>query len=123
MRSDEIGWRWLAAQSSLAAEVRPTLTCVKASFQATGYRSVITARPVVSIGDENAICAFRPTQTGKTAVCDRCKAIDIEVNTFRHLRADEALAQVLIAEVISDLESEKASLIVGHGPLIKQHNR
>jgi hypothetical protein len=45
-------------------------------------------------------------------MCDRCKAIDIEVHAFRrlHSRVDDRLALVLIAEAISDLEAEKAFL-------------
>jgi hypothetical protein len=48
-------------------------------------------------------------------MCDRCKAIDIEVQSFRrlHAHADDPLALVLIAEAIADLEAEKASLHPG----------
>jgi hypothetical protein len=45
-------------------------------------------------------------------MCERCKAIDTEVQSFRRLRAeaDDPLALALIAEAIVDLEAEKASL-------------
>jgi hypothetical protein len=45
-------------------------------------------------------------------MCERCKAIDIEVQTFRcmHTQADDQLALALIAEAIADLEAEKRSL-------------
>jgi hypothetical protein len=45
-------------------------------------------------------------------MCDRCKAIDIEVQSFRrlHAQADDHLALALITEAIADLEAEKASL-------------
>jgi hypothetical protein len=49
------------------------------------------------------------------SMCERCKAIDIEVRNFKrlHAQADDQLALALIAEAIADLEAEKASLHPG----------
>jgi hypothetical protein len=45
-------------------------------------------------------------------VCDRCKPLDREIESFRRLHkiADDPLALTLIAETIVDLQAEKASL-------------
>ena len=48
----------------------------------------------------------------RTAMCDRCEAIDRELVSFGHLRAsiEDELALVLIAEAVKDLQSERAAL-------------
>jgi hypothetical protein len=45
-------------------------------------------------------------------MCDRCKALDREIENFRHLHgiADDPLALTLLEEAIADLKAEKASL-------------
>jgi len=45
-------------------------------------------------------------------MCDRCKALDREIKNFRRLHeiADDPLALTLLAEAITDLKAEKASL-------------
>ena len=45
-------------------------------------------------------------------MCDRCDAIDRELVSFRHLRAnvEDEFALVLIAEAVRDLQSERAAL-------------
>jgi hypothetical protein len=45
-------------------------------------------------------------------MCDRCKPLDWEIESFRrlHKRADEPLALTLIVEAIADLQHQKASL-------------
>ncbi len=45
-------------------------------------------------------------------MCDRCKALDREIENFRRLHemADDPIALTLVAEAIADLKAEKASL-------------
>ncbi len=45
-------------------------------------------------------------------MCDRCDAIDRELVSFRHLRAniEDEFALVLIAEAVKDLQSERDAL-------------
>jgi hypothetical protein len=45
-------------------------------------------------------------------MCDRCRALDRDIENFRRLQktADDRVALTLIAEAITDLEAEKASL-------------
>ena len=45
-------------------------------------------------------------------MCDRCRAIDRELATFRDLLAtiEDKLALVLIAEAVKELQSERAAL-------------
>jgi hypothetical protein len=44
-------------------------------------------------------------------MCDRCRELDRELKNFRQQKiADDRLALFLIAEVIANLETEKASL-------------
>ena len=45
-------------------------------------------------------------------MCDRCKAIDIEIASFENLRAtvDGKFTLALMAEAVVDLQSEKTTL-------------
>ncbi len=49
---------------------------------------------------------------GRTAVCDRCKAIDRDLLAFERLTVtvNDTLALALLAEVVKDLHSERATL-------------
>ena len=48
-------------------------------------------------------------------MCDRCEALDREIENFRRLHeiADDPLALTLLAEAIADLKAEKGSLHPG----------
>jgi hypothetical protein len=48
-------------------------------------------------------------------MCDRCRALDREMESFQRLYkiADVPLALTLLAEAIADLKAEKASLHPG----------
>lgn len=52
------------------------------------------------------------TEAVSAIMCDRCKAIDIEIVSFERLRAtvDDKFALALMAEVVVDLQSEKTML-------------
>jgi hypothetical protein len=45
-------------------------------------------------------------------MCEKCKGLDRSIESFRRLQkmADDSVALALIAEAITDLEAEKASL-------------